>query len=547
MKSTRADPPLRSLKNRIAHRLLPSSIVARTTVSIVLLATLVGALVASTGAWMIHASEESRQQAQLDELLSTVESTVSIACYVKDEALAREIGTGLMSNRVLSGVQIHSEDGALYQQARSGSGSLSSAGMLVISRQVRSPFDRAQVVGEIRLYAAESDIQRQAWTYTRFVVLVLTLEVGLVSLAVAWVVFSLVTRPIKGISDELHRLEVRTGVHLQVPAGNRQDEIGRLVGDVNALIAELSNLLDTERHLHRERETSERRLTLIFEKVDAGLFEIDDQGLLQSWNPAFVRTLGTPPQPPALRAMMAGQAQRLDELIASSLASAAPVESDFELEAGKDGAAQWVELSLTPMDEHLLQGVINDITERKRAEQAAQKLAVSDALTGLLNRRGLDLGLKAAFERRRREPGLHIAVMQIDLDWFKQVNDRYGHDAGDSVLRHVASVLAGAVRHEDLVSRAGGDEFTVALTGSGGIVEAEKVGTKLLQSLSQRIDIGAGGQAQIGASIGIALVADDEESASLALRRADEAMYVAKHGGRNRLHVAGLASAPRAG
>lgn len=541
MNSSFADSIQRSLRSRVLRLLLPSSIVARTTVSIALLASLVGALVASTGAWMIHGSEEARLRSQLSELLSTVESTVSIACYVKDEALAREIGVGLMNNRVLSGVSIQSDSGALYQQFRADAQAQPSAGMLVISRQVHSPFEHSEVVGEIRLYAAESDIQRQAWIYTRFVVLVLTLEVALVALAVAWVVFSLVTRPIKGISDELHRLEVRTGVHLQVPINNQQDEIGRLVGDVNALIAELSHLLDTERRLHLQHETSERRLTLIFEKVDAGLFEIDEQGLLHSWNPAFVRALGTPPDPPSLRSMMAGQAQLLDQLVRSCLASAAQVESDFEL-ADHAGAAQWVELSLTPMDHGLLQGVINDITERKRSEQAAQQLAISDALTGLLNRRGLDLGLKAAFERRRHEPGLRIALIQIDLDWFKQVNDCYGHDAGDVVLRHVASLLAGLVRRSDLVARAGGDEFTVALIGIGSIGEAESIAAKLLESLGRPIDVGAGAQARIGASIGIALVEDGDEPVAIALRRADEAMYVAKRGGRNGLYVAPLST-----
>src|SRR3546814_18893820 len=90
------------------------------------------------------------------------------------------------------------------------------------------------------------------------------------SLAVAWVVYNLITRPIKSISDELHRLELRTGMRLRVPRRNKQDELGRLVSDVNALISKLTSLIDTERKLRLERETSERRLSLIFEKVDAG-------------------------------------------------------------------------------------------------------------------------------------------------------------------------------------------------------------------------------------------------------------------------------------
>src|SRR3546814_6009555 len=90
-------------------------------------------------------------------------------------------------------------------------------------------------------------------------------------------------------------------MRLRVPRRNKQDELGRLVSDVNALISKLTSLIDTERKLRLERETSERRLSLIFEKVDAGLFEVERNGLLHSWNPAFVRTLGSPPEPPELQ------------------------------------------------------------------------------------------------------------------------------------------------------------------------------------------------------------------------------------------------------
>src|SRR3546814_13510136 len=96
----------------------------------------------------------------------------------------------------------------------------------------------------------------------------------------------------------------------------------------------------------------------------------------------------------------------------------------------------------------MLQGVINDITERKRAEFAAQQLASRDTLTGLLNRRGIDAGLAAVIEDRHREPDLAIALMLIDLDYFKQVNDTYGHAAGDIVLCRGADILERIVNRQ---------------------------------------------------------------------------------------------------
>ncbi|MBL6750812.1 MAG: diguanylate cyclase [Nevskia sp.] len=525
----------------LALALLPGSIVARTTLSIILLATIVGAAVAGGGAWLIHRSEQGRMESSLDELLATVENTVSIACFVKDEALAREIDNGLMKNRIVSGVRIVGETGALDDQSRPGTAQRSSVRTLAISRKVHSPFKKSEIVGEIWLYADQADIEAQAWVYTRFVILVLAFEVALVALGVAWVVFTLVTRPIKGISDELHRLEVRTGVRLHVPEGNRQDEIGRLVSDVNHLIAELTTLLDTEHRLHLEREASERKLALIIEKVDAGIFQVDRNGLLHSWNPAFVSTLGKPPDPPSLRALMGGQAARLDNLISSGLTSGATCEADFELQPQQhEGPVKWVQLSLTPVTDRMLQGVLNDITERKHAEQAAQQLAERDALTGLLNRRGLDLGLAAAFERFRQEPEQGLAVMQIDLDYFKQVNDTYGHDAGDMVLRHAAAVLEGAVRHTDLVARPGGDEFTLVVAGVSNVEKLQAIAQHIIDTLNRPIEIGGGAHAHVGASIGIALADAADDAPAAMLHRADERMYAAKQAGRNRACVAAV-------
>src|SRR3546814_5988521 len=105
------------------------------------------------------------------------------------------------------------------------------------------------------LFASQSTLHELAGSYVRFVLFVLGLEVALMSLAVAWVVYNLITRPIKSISDELHRLELRTGMRLRVPRRNKQDELGRLVSDVNALISKLTSLIDTERR--SEEHTSE--------------------------------------------------------------------------------------------------------------------------------------------------------------------------------------------------------------------------------------------------------------------------------------------------
>lgn len=525
--------------------LFPGSIVARTTVAIIALAMLVGLVFGSAASVLIQRGEKERLQARLGELLSTVESTARIACFVQDAALAREIGTGLMSNRAIDRVRIVTGSNTLYEERRAGGTAQASNSTIAISRKVSSPFDESEVVGEIWLYASAAEIQAQAWTYTRVILLVLVLEVTLVAVAVAWVVFNLITRPIKSISDELHRMETRTGLHLHVPQGNQQDEIGRLVGDVNALIAALTGLVETERTLRVEREQSERRLSMIFEKVDAGIFEVDAAGMLRSWNPAFVRTLGPPPQPPSLHALLPLQEAQLNGLIRDSLASGELRETDLQLTDAAAGPDKWFEISLTPVDQNMLQGVINDITERKRAEMDAQHLATCDTLTGLLNRRGFDQALAVAFGRRQLHPELQIALMLIDLDFFKQVNDTHGHEAGDTVLRTVAAVLEQAVRRTDHVGRLGGDEFAIVLVGIDETAKAEQIAASVIAELCKPIPIGEDRSARIGASIGLAFAGDGGESAAALLRRADEAMYAAKQAGRGQVRLAPPAGAAR--
>lgn len=177
-------------------------------------------------------------------------------------------------------------------------------------------------------------------------------------------------------------------------------------------------------------------------------------------------------------------------------------------------------------------GVSQDITARKRREEAVQFLAYHDPLTGLPNRRLLDDRLKQALhaaQRRQRS----LAVMLIDLDGFKRVNDSLGHRAGDSVLREVAGRLGGCVRKADTLARQGGDEFAVVLSDVQSEADCNVVADKILRALEKdfRVD---GESFSIGASMGIALFPGDAGDGDALLRNADAAMYRAKQLGRNR-------------
>jgi diguanylate cyclase (GGDEF)-like protein/PAS domain S-box-containing protein len=175
--------------------------------------------------------------------------------------------------------------------------------------------------------------------------------------------------------------------------------------------------------------------------------------------------------------------------------------------------------------------VLSDITERKRAEEQARHQAEHDALTDLPNRvLFLDrLHQALATARRQQRP---FALMFLDLDRFKAINDNWGHQAGDAVLKEVAARLVRCVRGVDTVSRLGGDEFVVLLPDIGGADQAAHVAAAVMHAVAQPVPA-ANQELTLSVSIGIALCPSDGDDTETLLRHADVAMYHAKQHGRN--------------
>ncbi|MYN40167.1 EAL domain-containing protein [Duganella sp. FT109W] len=167
-----------------------------------------------------------------------------------------------------------------------------------------------------------------------------------------------------------------------------------------------------------------------------------------------------------------------------------------------------------------------EIKERKQAEQRAHDLSTRDALTNLLNRRALIQQLEHAVATCDRN-GVGFALLFLDLDKFKQINDNYGHEAGDELLRQVAARLSAAVRVADIVARLGGDEFVVLIEGKSASANAARVGRKIELACALPFDIG-NHRLKTAASIGIALYPEDGANAQALMKNADTAMYHAK-------------------
>ena len=178
-----------------------------------------------------------------------------------------------------------------------------------------------------------------------------------------------------------------------------------------------------------------------------------------------------------------------------------------------------------------LLGVARDITERKRAESTIRQLAYHDALTSLPNRTLFEDRLRVALAQAHRS-GDMLAVMFLDLDHFKIVNDTLGHGDGDKLLRSVAEDLSRLVREGDTVARVGGDEFTLLLPGIGSTRDAMEVAERILECLKLPRMLG-GHEFQVTTSIGITVYPADGADVETLLRNADTAMYRAKESGRD--------------
>jgi diguanylate cyclase (GGDEF)-like protein/PAS domain S-box-containing protein len=218
----------------------------------------------------------------------------------------------------------------------------------------------------------------------------------------------------------------------------------------------------------------------------------------------------------------------------------------------RDGTTIWTEHQVVAVRDAAgrvvsIEGIARDVTARQALEADLSHRALHDPLTGLPNRALLLDRLERGLARARRFPGL-LAVLYVDLDRFKAVNDNLGHDAGDRLLETVARRLASVLRPSDSVARLGGDEFAAVLPDLHDEDEAIRIAHRVLEAVAQPVEVG-GKERTTTASIGVAFADETPATAPEILRRADIAMYAAKDRGRARVERYGsqLGGAPAGG
>ncbi len=352
--------------------------------------------------------------------------------------------------------------------------------------------------------------------------------------------------------EEEYQLKRRDGSVITVTENARlnRDDRGQPIG-FEGTLTDITERKRAEQQFYEEKERAEVTLQSIADAV----ITTDRSGTVDYVNPVAEKMTGWPADEACgknvteiVKFVKDGGREIIEDPVSQALASGDPIQlSDNTALVSRRGLEIPIQATVAPIRDRTGQTagaviVFSDVSRERRMKRLLSYQAAHDALTGLINRREFESRLTNAIESARANRQVRHAMIYVDLDQFKVVNDTCGHPAGDQLLRQVTGLLQTRVRANDVLARLGGDEFGVLLEQCTPD-QALRIADTLRQSIHDlRFQWGTNTM-QIGASIGIVQIDQDTESVATLLSAADIACYSAKDGGRNRVQVYDPASA----
>lgn len=500
-----------------------SGLVIRLAIVIIFTAVVVGLITTQLFYSFTFLNEKAIGKENIQQLYNTVSPTASIASYLGDEELAKEVVNGLISNSVIVSAAIKTDmlmvKSDNYQEDDS-----------TLEFILFSPFQKERSVGMLFVTANDEYLAEKAKNISMTNTLVVAIEACIITIISIIVSYFIITKPILSIGKALHLISPGTNERIDKPKSHQESEIGQLADDINALLTKAEQQMLREKTLRDEVQVLEARFRMLFENSTSAIVLVEPKGDILLYNKSFQKLIEKLNLP--LKKSYGNYLEdlflikkELFEQVQIAFDNKESATADLELISYQEDKI-WVKIVITPLltddFQENYQITLHDISKRKKQILLLDQQANYDGLTKLLNRQAAEVQIKQLIIAKTP-----FALIMMDLNDFKPINDIFGHDAGDEVLIHVANQLLKSVRKADVLSRWGGDEFVIVLPHAKKeevIVICEKLAGKISKPyhLSQH-DRAVVVTACMGASF-----YPDEVALLELIRAADKAMYRVK-------------------
>lgn len=507
---------------------------ARTSFIVVVV---LGVLVASLQVYLDFRTQYREVLSNIEEISRVSRTSAQRAVFLLDENLAEQVVQGLAEYRFLSHIAIYDDQGQLmaqYHQSIKPSQTLWLTRLLVGEKETfEYPLiaDSEMVVGKLSLELNKDEalgpFYHRAW---RVMLTGTARNIG-IALVLVMVYHFLLTRPLVNLASRFAALDnTRVPVtHIPHLRKHEHDELGYIVNSAN-------RLLDNFNQKHAELKHQQQQLSLILDASPNQVFAVDSEGNLLFFNQAFKRYFGTEQAKNYFDLLDSRGVEEVDqirELMQRVCKKQAPIFNRRQYFNGKHHQS-YMQMSLVPfVSEHFTRVIVvlNNITELVEAEARVEYLAYCDTLTGLANRNKILEQLQEDIRHCKASNRIGALIL-IDLNDFKRINDTMGHSLGDELLLHLADRMSKQIRASETLARLGGDEFILSMPDLAGNAEdarqrAEQIAGRFLHTISQPVTL-ANQDFSVQATVGIALYPLGDVTVETLLSQTDTALNEAK-------------------
>jgi diguanylate cyclase (GGDEF)-like protein/PAS domain S-box-containing protein len=533
----------------------------------VLIALTVGFIMSAVQLYLDFEAHKAHTEELIGRITEVSTPPAARAVHTLDNTLAAEVVNGLLKYDFITSVTIEDE---LGNDLASGKKPRASSNTRWVTRQLTDEFvvhsspliipSDANVNGKIS-FVVDMDAAFQPLYRTSLVVLVIGFARSAVLVSFLFIAFHyLLTKPLIRISNEIRAINPGSPgeQRIPLPLHHNDDELVQLVRTANQLLDAVDLALAKQRAVEVVLRKSEEHVRQIIDSLPVWVGARNKDGHYIFANKALAEFLDTTPED--MRGSHVSEFSDMyttdhhyligqDQAVIDRRVGPRLFEETWKDTKGRDHQMQTYVMPMEFYDETVALVVSSDITELKGTQAQMEHMAYHDALTDLPNRSYLVERLEEELHRAARHK-YYGALLFIDLDQFKNINDSLGHPVGDGVLKHVAERLRQVMREEDLVIRLGGDEFVVVLTYldedmGNAVLKAEDISEKVRQYVSEPYFYNEL-ELRVTCSVGLVIFPEEDAGVHELLRFADAAMYQVKEQGRNAIQFFNRTMADRA-